>query len=201
MLLLTQGVLALPMPMKLTEQTFTTQSARNELTGWVKGLQSAGVPVTRKWVRSFAIDFSTEAHGWVAWVQRPMRPVRRHLGIDQSWALFAAPDTWPSTMTVEIETAAGWQTIYHSLQPDKRSVRAPLRFRRIRGVHDTATTSGTVRQHFVDWVGRTVFAAHPDATKMRLRVTQSESLPPGKPANPRSRTSLNILRERPGVAE
>jgi hypothetical protein len=109
------------------------------------------------------------------------------------------PDTWPKTMTVDTLTLKGWETIYHSVDASKRTLRGPLRFRRVRGVHDAATTAAKVRANFVDWVARETFSRHPGAQKVRIRVIQSQTAPPGQPNPGHSQTSMNEIRTRQQV--
>lgn len=182
LVLLGQVVLGLPKPSVLTEASLRKPKARIELRGWSQGLQSIGLQVTEDQAAEWAIAFSTTTHDLAARIQRPLRPLRRVLGIGQSWALFAAPDTVPRRLYLSAQRADGsWHPVYVPHHPEHDLLKPVLRFRRVRGVHDTLNTAGPTRDALTRWLCTRVLDQNPDWIAVELRVEQRPTAMPGEP--------------------
>ena len=200
LVLISQVLLGLPKPTPLTEATFQRPAAKVELRGWTEGLAGLGLPVTEDLVADYAIRISQDLGSFSRGASAPFKWPKRLFGINQNWALFAAPDTIPSRLYLDVQTAGGsWQPVYIPHHADHTVLRGTLRFRRVRGVHDGLTTRSRVQQAMVDWLCRRVLERNPSWEAARVRILQRATPMPGQPAPKRERLRLDEMRTRAEV--
>ena len=184
LLLLSQVFLALPMPHKVSESTLRRPEAKEELSRWMSLIRGVGLDWTRDQVK-------TELIAWTHWLADthktasiPLKPARKYLGIGQSWALFAAPDTHPNRLEVAARVDGDWQLVFRRLDPEHTLLSSQISFRRVRGVHDSVgNRPGKVYRAFCDLIAEGVFEQHPDADAIRVRMYRHHITPPHKPAD------------------
>lgn len=183
---------ATPVPMRLSPAHFERPDAQEELQAWLDLLHDAGVPVERDQLVEQLIA-ATDAYLDLrsAWIGQPTAIPRRWLGIRQNWALFARPDTFPTTLAVDVQRAGGtWEEVYRSLDPEHRTLAPQLRYRRIRGLYDVGGRPAAPYHNLSRWVADQLFASDPAIERVRLRMIRSHVVHPGAPSDP-SQTVLH----------
>ena len=130
-------------------------------------------------------------NGLIAWTHRlasahkrasaPLKPVKKHLGIGQAWALFAAPDTHPNRLEIAARVDGSWEVVFRRLDPEHRMMTRQISFRRVRGIHDSVgNRPGKVYRAFCYFVADGVFQRIPDADAIRVRMYRHHVTPPHK---------------------
>ena len=98
-----QLVLAIPSTERITEGSLRRPEAREELDRWMALLDTIGIDWTREEVSTGLIRVNDTVKGAHSTLVKPIRPVKRYLGFNQAWALFASPDTHPNLLVISDE--------------------------------------------------------------------------------------------------
>lgn len=183
-LLVTQGMVALPLPRSVKRSDFDQPVAREEMGRWVEVLGSVGVHTTHDALADAFTEYGSAFGGVRKDVLLPLKPFLRLTGTGQSWGLFTYPDTFPHKLVIEARTGARWDTLYGGLDPDHTFLRNILVYRRVRGVYDgNSGKPGPSWENFTQWVARQAFAAFPDVEEVRVRFLRFHTVPPGGAAD------------------
>lgn len=126
-------------------------------------------------------------------VRAPLRPLIRVLGVNQSWAMFAQPDTYPRRLEVHVREQGAWRPVYERWDRDAR-LQPILRQRRVRGLYDAVQDETSVAYwNFTRWLAREVLLAHPDADAVRVQMIETHTTLPGEPVD--KGVSTHLVRE------
>lgn len=182
------GFAALPMPRAVSADRAGSAAGKVEVQLWLDVLASLGLHPTAAELLSTVNAIGKAATGLRQAVLAPAKPLMRITQTGQSWALFAYPDRFPQRLEVHGRATGGdWELLYRALDPDHQVVGPQIRFRRVRGVYDTAASrasAGKVYERFVDHVAAEVFALRPDLDEVQLRMVQFHVALPGETAQP-----------------
>ena len=172
LVLLSQAIDAFPLPIFQASQ-LKQPVGRQELKRWQGLLSSMGISMSTEALSESVLSVSDRARALEATVQAPLNPLRPLLGIDQSWSMFAFVDPDPGGLVIDLQTADGsWEAVYPSPSRGARLARQ-LRYRRLRAVYDAAgdrARPGKLYTRFASWAAGALFAAEPDAMRVRLRM-------------------------------
>lgn len=179
-----QMFLALPMPHRVSESDLRKPEAKEELGRWMSLIHSIGIDWTRDEVKTGVIE-------WTHWItdnhkglSKPIKPLRRYLGIGQSWALFAAPDTHPNRLQVEARIDGEWKMVFRRVDPEHRMMNTQISFRRVRGVHDGVSNKpGKIYHALCEFIARGVFEQMPQADAIRVQMYRHHKTAPHKPTD------------------
>lgn len=123
----------------------------------------------------------------------PLASTLGRLGLNQSWAMFALPDTSPQRLEVHVHQGGGWVQVYDRWDA-QAALQPVLRQRRVRGFYDTVDDEGSVAWwNFTRWVARQALLAHPEADRARIRMVRSHTTLPNEPVDPG--TSVHLEQE------
>lgn len=184
-LLLTQGMVALPLPRSVKREDFDQPVAREELQKWVDVAGGVGVQITREELADRFTAYGSSLGAMRKSMIAPMKPWLRLTGTGQSWGLFTYPDTFPHKLVIEARTGGSWETLYGGLDPDHRFLRNILIYRRVRGVYDGNTGKpGPSWENFTRWAANRAFAEFRTIEEVRVRFLRFHTVPPGGAADP-----------------
>lgn len=145
----------------------------------------------------------------------PWQGLRRTLGTDQAWALFAVPQTDPARLQIEVETADGWRVLYASRSETYTWRRATFDHNKLRKLVGRINRTADKRywNALLDWVSREIFQEMSDAQRVRMSLwrwhtplpsadvgeNHSNSVPSGDAADERGELVRTTLRQRQDV--
>lgn len=135
-----------------------------------------------------AVDWLFRRWAWsqdnlVGLVRVPFEPVADFLNVNQRWTLFAAVTRAPRRLVVEVRRDGEWEVLYRRLDPEHTWHDAQLRYRRVRGVWDSADIEdpkGTYKR-MAKWIALTAFTEHADVDRVRVILERSHLMPPWEP--------------------
>jgi hypothetical protein len=113
----------------------------------------------------------------------PFQPLFHYTATHQQWGLFISPKRECFRMRVEALADDGrWRLLYSVLEQDDPDL-SVLRYRRLRAMYNPRLKQGPSQQYpgLVTWVGRRLFARHPDYQQVRVRM---ERILIGQPGDP-----------------
>jgi hypothetical protein len=180
--ILTQVFLALPLPHRVSESTLKRPEAKEEFSRWMSLIHGVGLDWTRNEVKTGLISWTHSIADTHKSISRPLKPFRTYLGIGQSWALFAAPDTHPNRLEVAARIDGNWEMVFRRIDPEHTLMKPQISFRRVRGIHDgVGNRPGKVYRAFCDFIAAGMFDAKPGADAVRIRMYRHHVAPPHKP--------------------
>lgn len=186
LVLLVQGILALPIPRGLKRADFDDPRSREESAAVRALLGDLGLPLRHEELADGLFALSERLRLGREAALAPAWPILRLLGINQAWGLFTYPDTQPSRLVVEGRAAEGpWQRLYAG-HDDEADLLAPLfRYRRLRGVYDgQAWKPGGNYSRFTQVAARRVFELRPDLQQVRIGFERFHVRQPGRALDP-----------------
>lgn len=190
--LLVHGVAASPLPSSVDTSALNGPIGREELGRWVGILGGLGVQTTREELVTRLVAAGEAGAAVRNAVVKPFAPVMRLTGTGQAWGLFTYPNTLPHTLVIAAERGGQWEELYRALDPEHAFLEPQLTYRRMRGVYDdNASKVRPSYDNFTRWVGRQVFAAYPDATRVKVYMERRHVLPPGQPPDPEVKIRLS----------
>ncbi|NCG18793.1 MAG: hypothetical protein GWP91_07250 [Rhodobacterales bacterium] len=200
--LFSQVILAIPAIQPVTEQKLRSPGARAEMRMWHRFLTNTGLSWTEDEFVEHLDTVTTGAHSMRSAAVAPLLPMGRWLGVHQSWGLFAAPTTFPTRLEVEIhEPGGGWRHVYRRLDDDYDEMASVFAYRRVRGLHDSAQHKpGKPLRAFCNWVAAEMFAAHPNANRVSVKMIQLHITLPGEPKDPKQTTRTRVVVQRDEIA-
>ena len=200
--LISQAILAIPAIQPVTAETLRSPGGRAEMRMWHSFLSKAGLSWTEDEFVEHLDTVTTGAHAMRSAVVKPLHPLGHWLGVHQSWGLFAAPGTYPTRLEVEVhEPGGGWRHVYRRLDSEYDEMAAHFAYRRVRGLHDAGQKKPSRPfQAFSNWVAAEMFAAHPDANRVSVKLVRLHITLPGEPKDPKEVTRVQVVVERDEVA-
>lgn len=186
LVLLVQGILALPIPRGLKRADFDDPRSREESAAVREHLAGLGLDLSHEELADGLFALSERLRAGREAALAPVQPLLRLLGINQAWGLFTYPDTQPSRLVVEGRAAEGpWQRLYAG-HDDEADLLAPLfRYRRLRGVYDgQAWKPGGNYSRFTQVAARRVFEARPELVQVRIGFERFHVRQPGRADDP-----------------
>ncbi len=182
--LVIEGVAALPIPRSIKRSSFEEPVAREELAVQRGLLSKIGLELTHE--ELVDVLFTTGSM-WVSvndYTLKPLQPFLGVFGIGQSWGLFTYPDTFPHQLIVEVRRSksADWELWYAGLDPAYAWSRDVLTYRRVRGVYDGQTSKpGASWNNMTRWIAKQACAQDPGVQIVRVSFRRFHTVPPGKP--------------------
>lgn len=171
--LLSQGLEALPMP-TLRESHLKRGVGKQELARWHGLLQRAGVSITQDELADIGLSIGDSASTLKRRLREPVDPLRRILGFDQQWVMFAIVTPFPGRLVVDRrpEHTKAWLPVFRAPHDGEGALARQLRYRRMRAVYDVSGDRphpGKLYERFSRWAAREVFDAYPDTDQVRVR--------------------------------
>lgn len=131
----------------------------------------------------------------------PTAPLRRALGLGQSWGLFALPSPEVGRLVVRgLREDGVWVDLFRAGEGGSPGLAGPLSGRRLRGVWDEAGDRARPWPSWarlVDWIADQAFAADPALVEVEVRIDQARLHLPGGPATAAARPLHRAHRRRP----
>ena len=188
---------ATPNPMRLNERTFSKPETAEELDSWMGVLASVGIDLERQQVQDLAtgfIDRYVDVRSVL--ITKPTRYIRRWVGIRQNWALFARPDTFPTSLAIDTRGPNGWTEVYRSLHPDHDALEPQLRYRRVRGMYDVGDRPAAPYNNLCAWTAQQLFESDAEIEAVRCRLIRRHTVRPGKAEDPSQQVIGELVHER-----
>lgn len=182
------GILAVPLGEAVTTASLARADVGKEVDRWM-GLAGA-MGFSRPQFEALLIDASAVLQGIDKAVSRPLKRLVRPTGTGQGWALFAVPEERPRQLVVTASTPSQNRVLFRMRDPAHRWLDGPLRYRRLRGIHDRGRRTGSYKD-LAAWIA--VQAMREDPTVTRVEVVQRKGHV-GTPDAPRSPTTEPTLR-------
>lgn len=179
------GIAALPIPHSIKRSSFEEAVAVEELAAQRVLLAKIGISLT---AQEWEDVLFASGSAWVKvyeWTVKPFNPLLRITGTGQSWGLFTYPDTHPHRLIVEVREGADgpWREIYAGLHPEHRWKRELLAYRRVRGVYDSQTSKpGASWKNLTRWLARQAMTEDPEIAAVRVAFRRFHTVAPGKQA-------------------
>jgi hypothetical protein len=134
-------------------------------------------------------------------VLAPTAPLRRALGLGQSWGLFALPSPEVGRLVVRgLREDGVWVDVYRAGEGGRPALAGPLAGRRLRGVWDEAGDRARPWPSWarlVDWIAARAFADDPALIEVEVRIDRERLYVPGGPAAAAARPLHRAHRRRP----
>lgn len=131
----------------------------------------------------------------------PTAPLRRALGLGQSWGLFALPSPEVGRLVVRgLREDGVWVDVFRAGEGGAPALAGPLAGRRLRGVWDEAGDRARPWPSWarlVDWIAAQAFAADPALIEVEVRIDRERLHLPGGPATGAARPLHRAHRRRP----
>lgn len=187
LVIVVQGLAALPIPDRVRAADFETDYAKEEMAAWSALLARVGVRATAEEVGDVFFTVGRAAADARRAVVGPLGPVYRLTGTGQDWGLFTYPDNRPHRLEVAVRARDGrFETVYAGLDPARAWARDVLTYRRVRGLYDGQTDRpGASWDNLTRWIARRLLAERPDAHQVRVRFVRLHTTLPGAEPDPR----------------
>ena len=197
--LLCNALLALPSPGNVTEEKLANEVARDEIRLWQRVLAQVGIERSEDQIAQLATTWGPRVHEVRQALVAPLKPFTHHLKLNQRWALFTYPDTWPHYLVVEAKGGPGpWELVHRTHDREHDFLDEKLRYRRLRGYWSALPRKHSSRwKRFSRWLADQVFDAHPDYQIVRVRFERVQTTPPYSDEPPEvSDTRKRILKRK-----
>jgi len=159
--------------------------AARQFREWSRVLGAVGVALSPSELEELSWDLARGYLGLRRAVLGPWQGVRKTLGTDQSWTLFAVPQTDPARLTIEVETTEGWRVLYASRSETDNWRRATFDQNKLRKLMGRINRTEDTRywNALLGWVSREVFQEFPDVQQVRLSLWRWHTDAPGSEAS------------------
>jgi hypothetical protein len=175
---------ASPAPGKVSKSALKDPIAMQELETWVDIFGLVGLEKTPKEIAELTVSLADNWKAGKRFINRPMRPFWKITATQQGWGLFTYPDTHPYRMEISIrDTGKSYRPIFVSQDPDLDFGRSVLTFRRVRGLYNPGRRAPKTYANLTRWFARKVFAAYPEATRVKFRFYRTHTTLPGAPVD------------------
>ena len=183
---------ASPAPGKVAKSALKDPIAVEELERWVDIFGFFGIEHTPESVAELTVDLADTWRDGKRFITNPMRPFWKFTATQQGWGLFTYPDTHPYGMEIQVRgTERTYQTIFRSQDAALDFGRGVLTFRRVRGMYNPGRRAPKTYKPMTKWFARKVFAAYPDADRVRFRFHRSHTTLPGEPVDTQTKTRFS----------
>jgi hypothetical protein len=199
LVLVANGIVALPFGPRVTKASLARPEARIEVDAWMGFASRLGL--SRQEFEQLLIRESDRLVDWDETLTAPFKSFMGWTKTGQSWGLFAVPDADPMRFTVlGVDESGEERVLYRRLDGEHAFLRGALDFRRVRGVYDCGGSRKTLPpryQNLAKWVARQAFAAHPDLARVVVLQTETRTTLPWQDPDPKlvERYRLTFSRE------
>lgn len=197
LVLLSQGLAAIPNPPKLAENALEDPTARAELDAWIGRVRMIGWEPTPAELLAFAEAWSERLRDTRSFVLAPFRPFLKATGTGQGWGLFAFPDRQPHRLEVHVLVQGkGFQPIYVDLDPEQAAYAGLFVNRRVRAIYNPGKAPAPAFKPMSLWLAREIFRDMPEVERVRFGFRKSRMLQPGED-HPGYGEKLNFVKNYP----
>jgi hypothetical protein len=146
--------------------------AARQFREWSRVLGAVGVTLSPSELEGLSWDLARGYLGLRRAVLGPWQGVRKTLGTDQSWTLFAVPQTDPARLTIEVETTEGWRVLYVSRSETYNWRRATFDQNKLRKLIGRINRTEDTRywNALLNWVSREAFQELPEVQQVRMSL-------------------------------
>lgn len=181
-LVFTAIVGSVPMPGPSSKRMLTSKTAEEELNTWVGILSNVGIETDKDQLGDFVLEVGKWARGSKRNALYPFQPLIRLTQTQQGWGLFAYPDVRPEALVVTVRRGRTprYDVLYDAQDPEKRWRASWLHFRRVRALYNPGTHPPRTYSDVVDWLAERVWEEDPEATQVKVWITQTHTVLPGE---------------------
>ncbi len=195
-LLLSHGLVALPLGPRVTAKSIAEPRAQREVDGWMALAGPLGF--SREGFIDTVIAGSDLLVSTDRRVVGPMAKRWKLLGIGQAWALFAVPIDTPRTLEVSGIDAQGRHLLYRRHDPEHAVLADVFGYRRVRGVYDRGKRTRSYRE-LATWTAATLMAQDPGLVSVEMLQRERLVGAPGEVEHPRPKPTLRHTIARDGL--
>ena len=183
---------ASPAPGKVAKSALKDPIALEELERWVDIFAFFGLEQTPEGISELTVDLADNWRDGKRFLTRPMKPFWKFTATQQGWGLFTYPDTHPYVLEIQVRgKKPDYRPIFRSQDSEHDFGRSVLTFRRVRGMYNPGRRAPKTYKPMTKWFARKVFAAHPDANRVRFRFHRVHTTLPGEPVDEQTKNRFS----------